>query len=195
MKPEVISLEGALLHYYPSLWESEEALSLFKKLRKETAWEARKIKVFGKEHMQPRLTAWYGDEGKSYSYSGMDWKPKSWNASLDQIKNQVIALSGHSFNSVLLNLYRYGKDSMGWHSDDEPELGSNPVIASVSLGAVRRFRLRHRHDKTIRSESIDLQDGSLLLMLGETQLNWQHALPKTSREVGERINLTFRWID
>jgi alkylated DNA repair dioxygenase AlkB len=116
-----------------------------------------------------------------------------WTPELQRIRQRVEELTAHRYNSVLLNLYRDGRDGMGWHADDEPELGREPVIASVSLGATRRFKLRHRRSR-IAASALDLAHGDLLLMAGQTQHEYAHAVPKTARPVGERVNLTFRWI-
>ena len=166
----------------------------FQALRESIDWKHQPIKMFGRSVMQPRLTAWYGDEGTEYSYSGLMNYPVPWNSRLHEIKKKVEELSKHKFNSVLLNLYRDGQDSMGWHQDNEVELGVNPTIASVSFGAIRQFQMRHKFDKSIPKLDIGLQDGSVLIMSGETQKYWQHQVPKTKKLLGERINLTFRSI-
>jgi alkylated DNA repair dioxygenase AlkB len=151
--------------------------------------------MFGKEVPQPRLTAWYGDPAAQYTYSGLTWEPRPWTPTLLDLRRRLEAATDARFNSVLLNYYRDGRDSMGWHADNEPELGAAPAIASLSLGASRRFRLRpYRGGLTHPSFSLDLPTGSLLLMRGPTQQHWQHELPKTARPVGPRLNLTFRWI-
>ncbi len=147
--------------------------------------------IFGRPRLVPRLVAWHGDPGATYTYSGTPHEPLPWTPALEQVRRRVQELSGLQFNAVLLNLYRDGRDGMGWHADDEPELGPDPAIASVSLGAVRRFCLRHRRRKGLRTD-LSLPHGSLLLMTGATQGHWVHALPKTAVPVGERINLTFR---
>jgi alkylated DNA repair dioxygenase AlkB len=166
---------------------------LFRQLRQEVDWRQEAVVLFGKRHLVPRLVAWHGDPDASYAYSGVAHDPRPWVPPLATLRERVEALTGHRFNGVLLNLYRDGRDGMGWHADDEPELGPDPVIASVSLGATRRFRMRHRSNRGARL-AIDLEHGSLLLMCGATQHHWLHALPKTSRPAGERINLTFRRI-
>jgi len=158
------------------------------------AWRQDKIQLFGKRIWLPRLTAWYGDPGKSYKYSGIQNEPQPWIPALLEIKQAVEAATKVAFNSVLLNYYRHGQDSMGWHADDEPELGPNPVIASVSFGQERRFDFRHRIDKALSKESIFLAHGSLLVMQGPTQHFWQHQLPKTKVISAPRLNLTFRII-
>ncbi|UOQ73516.1 alpha-ketoglutarate-dependent dioxygenase AlkB family protein [Hymenobacter cellulosilyticus] len=168
--------------------------ALLTELTASVAWRQEPIRLFGKEVLQPRLTAWYGDAGAQYSYSGLTWQPLPWTPPLQQLREQVEAACGTSFNSVLLNLYRNGQDSMGWHADNEPELGPAPVIASVSLGAVRRFRLRPRDPQRTPHEplTLELASGSLLVMRGPTQQHWLHAVPKTARPAGPRLNLTFR---
>ncbi|MBL7777558.1 MAG: alpha-ketoglutarate-dependent dioxygenase AlkB [Chitinophagales bacterium] len=166
---------------------------LFLQLKESIEWRSEEIKIFGRWVMQPRLTAWYGNAGKTYRYSGIEMKPLPWTPYLLEIKNKVEKQCDVSFNSVLLNYYRTGADSMGWHSDDEPELGKNPVIASVSFGAERLFCLRHKKEKSLQVK-LKLTAGSLLIMTGETQHHWQHAIPKTTKPIGERINLTFRKI-
>ena len=149
--------------------------------------------MFGKKLPVPRLSAWYGDPGSVYSYSNIRLDPKPWFAALTDVRVKVETLSGSTFNSVLLNLYRNGNDSMGWHSDDEPELGARPTIASLSLGATRKFHLRRRDDHKVR-RSLDLHHGDLVVMAGPTQAKWAHHVPKTAKPVGVRLNLTFRTI-
>lgn len=149
--------------------------------------------MFGRQIPQPRLTAWHGDKDAVYTYAGLRNVPRSWTPGLTAIKSAVEEATSHSFNSVLLNLYRNGRDYMGWHRDNEPELGSRPVIVSVSLGAERRFLLRRYKDHTNRCE-IPLAHGDLLLMTGETQTFWEHSLPKSRMIDLPRINLTFRKI-
>jgi alkylated DNA repair dioxygenase AlkB len=172
-----------------------EAAALLGELSDSVEWEQRAIRLYGREVAQPRLTAWYGDADASYAYSGLRWEPRPWTATLAELRRRVEAACGCRFNSVLLNLYRDGRDSMGWHADDEPELGTAPIIASLSLGATRRFRLRPRAGVAAGALGLDLPAGSLLLMRPPTQQHWQHALPKTARPVGPRLNLTFRWVD
>ena len=166
---------------------------LLAKLLGSIDWQQKSIKLFGKTIPQPRLVAWYGDPGASYTYSGLTWEPLDWTGTLRSLKVQVEAAAGTAFNSVLLNLYRDGQDSMGWHSDDESELGRNPVIASVSLGATRRFALQHKQRKGLK-QKLDLSHGSLLVMAGETQHHWRHQVAKTTRVKSPRVNLTFRAI-
>ena len=144
--------------------------------------------------MQPRLVAWYGDTDAVYAYSGNSMQPQPWIAPLLELRRQVESLAGSSFNSVLLNLYRNERDAVGWHSDDEPELGRNPVIASVSFGAPREYQLRHRRRKELPVEKMLLVSGSVLIMSGPTQHQWKHRIKRETRPCGERINLTFRRI-
>ena len=172
------------------------AAALLAELTETIAWRHEPIKLFGKEVLQPRLTAWHGDPAARYRYSGLLLEPQPWTPALQQLRQQLETASGARFNSVLLNLYRSGQDSMGWHADNEPELGPAPVIASLSLGSTRRFRLRPRDPaRTPHAPvSLELPGGSLLLMRGPTQQHWLHAVPKTARPTGPRLNLTFRQI-
>jgi len=176
---------------WPAAFGPEEASRLFDALRTGIRWRQEEIVIFGQRRLVPRLVSWHGDPGASYRYSGTDHHPEPWTPDLEHIRAGVSGLSGAEFNAVLLNLYRDGRDGMGWHADDEPELGRDPVIASVSLGAPRRFCLRHRRRKDLKLD-LELPHGSLLVMAGPMQHHWVHALPKTRRPVGERINLTFR---
>ena len=186
-------LPNASIEYYPNFFNLEKSNELFEKLKSEIPWQQDDITVFGKTHPQPRLTALYGNEGKQYSYSNIIMQPHSWNALLTYIKEEIEAVSNENFTTVLLNLYRNGKDSNGWHADNEKELGRNPVIASVSFGASRFFHLKHNTDVDQKLK-IELEHGSLLLMKGETQHFWKHQIAKTAKEIGPRINLTFRII-
>lgn len=155
-----------------------------------TAWREETVVVYGKRHLQPRLTAWQGE--RAYSYSGLTLAPQPFSPLVQSIRASVEQVTGQRFNSVLLNYYRNERDSMGMHSDDEPELGPEPAIASVSFGATRPFLLRHKHSK--RSLRLELSDGSLLLMAGRLQHHWLHGIAKQTRPVGPRVNLTFRYI-
>ncbi len=192
--PEKLNLPDADVWFYPGVFTTLESERLLTELITTTAWRHDKIKLFGKEFWQPRLSAWYADAGKSYAYSNLQLNPLPWTPVLLELKARVEATVPHTFNSVLLNYYRHGQDSMSWHADDEPALGLNPVIASVSLGASRRFDLRHKHRKDVPKTSFYLTDGSILLMRGATQHFWQHQLPKTARVNESRLNLTFRTI-
>jgi alkylated DNA repair dioxygenase AlkB len=188
------SLTDAELIFYPHFFSEEESDLIFQRLLTEINWRQDKIKFYGKEINIPRLTAWYGDNGKSYTYSNIKMNPTAWTPVLLSIKNSIEEIAKISFNSVLINFYRDGKDSMGWHSDDEPELGEDPIIASVSFGGARKFQLRHRFNKTLAKVELNLTHGSLLMMQGKTQEYWQHQIPKTAKSVMPRINLTFRII-
>jgi len=179
---------------YEQLFSPKESAALQENLVEKIDWRQDKIKMFGKLIDQPRLTAFYGDNNKSYSYSGILMTPIAWNEDLLFIKNRIEKFSNVHFTSVLLNYYRNGKDSMGWHADDEKELGKNPVIGSVSFGETRNFQMKHKLQKELKKVEIPLSDGAFLLMKGDTQHFWQHQIPKTSKELGSRINLTFRVI-
>lgn len=189
-----LPMEDACVTYHSTFLEAGESRDLFLRLKEETPWRQERIRIYGAERDIPRLTAWYGDEGMSYTYSGIALHPLPWAEPLLSLKRRVEHALQTGFNSALLNLYRGGADGVGWHSDDEPELGPEPDIASVSLGAVRRFLMRHKTRKEVERVKIDLADGSLLRMRGVTQQHWQHQLPKTARPVGARINITFRTI-
>lgn len=171
-----------------------ESATAFRSLQRETQWREEEIIVWGKRYKQPRLIAWHGDEGAGYSYSGSKLRPSAWTGTLMSLRAIVERLTGRAFNSVLLNYYRCGRDSMGWHSDDEPELGRNPFIASLSLGEERVLQFRHRTRTDLPIQSLTLTDGSLLLMAGPTQTFWRHCIRKESRPHNGRINLTFRTI-
>jgi alkylated DNA repair dioxygenase AlkB len=186
-------LPDSEIDYYPDFFDMQKANELFEKLKTEVPWQQDDITVYGKTHPQPRLTALYGNEGKAYGYSNIIMQPHSWSPLIMFIKNEIEDVCPHNFTTVLLNKYRNGKDSNGWHADNEKELGRNPIIASVSFGAERVFQLKHNTIKDLR-QNITLQHGSLLVMKGTTQHFWKHQIPKTSKEIGSRINLTFRII-
>jgi alkylated DNA repair dioxygenase AlkB len=188
-----IDLAGAELTFDDGWMAKSEADALFAGLRHAIPWEVHRIRLFGRDVDSPRLSCWIGDPGTGYTYSGAHFDPNPWPIALRAIRARLAGELCIDFNSVLANLYRDGRDSMGWHSDDEPELGAQPVIASLSLGATRRFVLKHRSDPP-RKFALELPHGSLLLMRGATQANYRHALPRTSRQIGPRINLTFRQI-
>ncbi|MBN3951054.1 MAG: alpha-ketoglutarate-dependent dioxygenase AlkB [Nostoc sp. NMS7] len=190
---EKLPMQNAEVIYYQNFFDGNESNQLFVELYETTSWNQESTILFGKQVKLPRLTAWYGDPGKSYSYSKITMQPFLWTPVLINIKSKIESLSKIKFNSVLLNLYRDGKDSVAWHSDDEPELGENPVIASVSFGANRRFMFRHKIQKELNYE-IQLTHGSLLIMKGTTQHFWQHQIPKKNKLTQSRINLTFRQI-
>jgi len=189
-----LTMPDAEVGFFPEFFPPNESDQIFQKLFNQTNWRQEKIRVYGKQLDLPRLTAWYGDPGKAYSYSGISMLPDPWTESLLKIKQRVDGAAGVRFNSVLLSLYRTGKDSLSWHQDDEPELGEDPVIASVSFGATRSFQFRYKLDKNLPKVSVDLTHGSLLIMKGPTQRFWMHQVPKTSKPVSPRINLTFRVI-
>jgi alkylated DNA repair dioxygenase AlkB len=167
---------------------------LLARLIAEIPWRQESISLFGRTHMQPRLICWMGDPGCAYAYSGKRHEPEPWHPLAAGLRTRAEQLTGATFNAVLLNLYRNGADSMGFHADDEPELGQRPVIASLSFGAERTMHFQHRHDQMFPTHRVPLPDGSLLVMRGDTQANWRHAIPKTRKTVGPRVNLTFRRI-
>ncbi len=187
------NLRDAEIEYYPNFFDRERADELFGKLKDGIPWQQDSITVFGKTHPQPRLTALFGNEGKPYSYSNIVMQPHAWNPLLMFIKNEVEEVANENFTTVLLNQYRDGRDSNGWHADNERELGRNPIIASVSFGAERSFHMQHNSIKEQKLK-INLEHGSLLIMKGTTQHFWKHQIPKTAKPVGTRINLTFRII-
>ncbi len=180
------------IHYAVPLDQDYDLL--LRQLIEETPWQTQQVKIWGKSVPQPRLIAWYGEPGVTYSYSGIVLTPLVWTKTIYELKKHVELVADHSFNSVLLNYYRDHRDSMGLHSDDEPELGPRPTIASLSLGEERRFQLKHRHRKSEPPVSIPLPSGSLLVIRGDTQRHWKHGIPKQRRPCGPRVNLTFRTI-
>ena len=173
--------------------DSTEAKNYFQRLRDEISWQQYRVRLFGREIDSPRLSSWVGDAEAVYTWSRVRHEPAAWTSTLKRLRDQLHERTGEIYNSVLCNLYRDGNDSMGWHSDNEAELGNDPTIASLSFGASRRFRLRAKNDAAHRLD-IDLADGSLLLMAGATQRNYRHDLPKAPRIRDARINLTFRRI-
>lgn len=179
------------LYLLPNFLNAEDADNAYVWLLQNIKWKQYHIKMFGKLLAQPRLTAWYGSAGSNYSYSGLNLAPEPFSQELLGLKNKIEQLGSTQYNSVLLNLYRNEKDSMGWHADDEKELGINPIIASLSLGQTRKFQVKHKNDKNLNLNLL-LTHGSLLLMKGEMQHYWQHAIPKSKNSCGQRINLTFR---
>jgi len=188
-----IYLQDGIIEYYPHFIEEDNQKILINILLEELDWRQDEIVMFGKKHLVPRLQAWYGDIGRKYAYSGIQLNPKPWNKTLQEIKNKIESKTSFKFNSVLANLYRSGKDSNGWHADNEKELGDNPTIASISLGASRYFHLKHRKDKSMKHKIL-LESGSLLIMRGAIQHHWLHQIAKTKKEIEPRVNLTFRWI-
>ncbi|WP_299761006.1 alpha-ketoglutarate-dependent dioxygenase AlkB [uncultured Pontibacter sp.] len=191
LKP--FNLPDAEVYFSADFIPAPESNLYFDRLMQEVNWQQESIKMFGRNLPMPRLTAWYGD--RSYTYSGLHNKPQLWLPVLQELRQQVEQASGHKYNSVLLNLYRTGQDSMGWHSDNEPELGQQPSIASLNFGGERRFAFKHRTRKDLKPFAFTLTNGSLLLMQGPTQHHWLHQVPKTAKPVPPRINLTFRCVN
>lgn len=189
-----LSLPGADVVLVPSARPAHELDALFEELRDETPWRAESIRLFGKTVLQPRLLAWHGDADAGYTYSRLRLIPAPWTPRLLELRTEAEHIAGHPFNSVLLNFYRNGRDSMGMHADDEPELGTRPTIASLSLGATREITFRSRTDRTLPSVRVPLIAGDWLIMRGDTQTNWHHGIAKTKRPLGGRINLTFRQV-
>ena len=187
-----ISMPDAEVIHFPGHFSLSESDSLFAQLQQKVTWQQEKITLYGQVHDLPRLTAWYGDPAKTYIYSGITVRSLEWITPLLEIKRRIEGVSDYSFNSVLLNRYRNGSDSVSWHSDDEPTLGQNPLIGSVSFGEARPFQMKHK--SLDEKRKILLENGSYLLMKGSTQHYWLHQIPKSKRALGERINLTFRVI-
>lgn len=188
-----LNLPDSDIKYYPNFFNKEESDTYFNSLLKHINWQQDNITVFGKTYKQPRLTALFGNNAKPYSYSNITMYPEDFSEELQQIKNKVETKVNAKFTTCLANLYRNGNDSNGWHADNEKELGQNPIIASVSFGAERYFHLKYKKDKSLKKKLL-LQHGSLLLMQGKTQHYWLHQIAKTKKEIGQRINLTFRII-
>jgi alkylated DNA repair dioxygenase AlkB len=191
---EPIPMPDADVSYLYHLELAQSDTQVLQRLTAEVLWRSEEVVMWGRRVPQPRLTAWYGDAGASYAYSGIQLHPLPWTPILLDIKTRVEAVVGSAFNSVLLNYYRDHHDSIGFHSDDEPELGERPVIASLSLGEERTFILKHKRAKSVRPIRLRLASGSLLLMKGDTQRYWRHGIAKENRSCGPRINLTFRRI-
>jgi alkylated DNA repair dioxygenase AlkB len=187
------TLPNAKLIYIDNFYDPAIADQYFDILRKTVNWQQDDIMIFGKTYKQPRLTALYANNNKPYSYSNITMQPTLFTTELQQIKSDIEKEAHHKFTSVLLNRYRDGNDSNGWHADNEKELGTNPVIASLSLGESRPFHFKHRKIKEERHK-INLSHGSLLIMRGDMQHHWLHQIAKTKKDIGERINLTFRTI-
>jgi len=194
MALQAIALPDADLRFDAHAIAPARASVCLDALRSEIPWQRHRLRLFGREVDAPRLSCWIGDADAVYTYSRTRFEPHPWTPTTAALRDDLEALTGTRFNSVLANHYRDGHDAMGWHSDDERELGIDPVIASLSFGATRRFRLRHRRDRTQPPLSLELGHGSLLLMAGATQRHYQHALPRSTRVVDDRINLTFRRI-
>lgn len=190
-KIKILPFDGAA-YYTPDFYSEQESRTFFISLFKGIAWENDELIIFGKRIITARKTAWYADEGLSYTYSKVTRNPLPWIEPLIQIKNKIENYSGDTFNACLLNLYHNGNEGVSWHADDERELGTNPKIASLSLGVTRKFVFKHKNKKD--KVEIFLENGSLLLMEGKTQSHWVHSLPKTKKVHHPRINLTFRKI-
>lgn len=188
MYPNLLPKDGNV-SFYPQVFSPEESAHLMTRLEGQVAWKHEPIVLFGRQMMQPRLTAWFGPG--AYTYSGITMEAQPWTEELLAIKKRVEELANARFNSALLNFYRDQKDSMGWHRDNERELGPEPLIASVSFGATRTFKLRHYTEKNLQL-AIDLTPGSCLIMSGPTQQKWEHSIPKRTRPLEARINITFR---
>src|ERR1043165_5382857 len=191
---EVLSMPDAELLFFREFFSKEQSDEILRELLKNIEWKQDRIKYYGKEMDLPRLTAWYGDVGASYTYSNISMDSTAWTPTLMCIKQKIEKVTGARFNSVLLNYYRDGKDSVSWHRDNEPELGKNPVIASASFGDTRRFQFKHIKRKDLNRVDVELTHGSLLIMQGTTQEFWLHQIPKTSKPKKPRVNLTFRRI-
>lgn len=187
----IISVITQQVILYPGFLSSKEADQYFRLLSEAIDWQQEQLFLYGRQVNVPRLVAWYGDDQVNYRYSGVDHVAIPWSRPLAEIRDRLSAMLSESFNGVLLNLYRNGHDSMGWHSDDEVELGMEPVIASVSLGQERNMQFRRR-DNHAEKVSLALPHGSLLLMQGRSQVDWQHQIPKSQKKLLPRINLTFR---
>ena len=189
--PELVHPDTKI-YLYRNFLADGQPQRLYAELIEDIAWQQDLIKFYGRKIPLPRLTAWYGDGGISYKYSGILMHPHTWTRPLSLVKGWIENKAQHQFNSVLLNQYRNGNDSVAWHSDDEPELGEDPIIASLSLGASRKFELRSRSQPNLDKIEILLNSGDLLIMGGGTQQNWQHQIPKMRKVKETRINLTFR---
>lgn len=189
--PAVIALPQADLTYWPRWADAALAERWLSTLVNETPWTQPQIRLYGRQWAVPRLVAWYGDAEARYRYSGLVHEPLPWTPLLGEIRERVQADVGTQLNGVLLNLYRDGQDAMGWHSDDEPELGREPLVVSLNLGATRRFDFRRKGSSRIEY-SLALENGSLLVMRGPTQHYWQHQIARTRKVTEPRLNLTFR---
>ncbi len=185
----IIEEDGEVI-YYPNFFDE----NFFSELRDDINWRQDQITIYGKTHDIPRLQAWYGEENTEYSYSGIKLVSNQFNQTLNTIRERISTQLGYEFNSCLCNLYRDGRDYAAWHSDDEKELGKNPIIASASFGETRKFIFKHKSNKGIAKVELNVEDRSLIIMKGRLQHCWKHQISKTSKKVDERINLTFRTI-
>ena len=190
----VPEIEDAQLQYIPHAFTAPQADDYLRCCLEQLPWRQDTLRIAGRLIPIPRLQNWFADDGAEYSYSGISFTANPWPDYLLAMKQVIEQMTGHRFNSVLANYYRNGNDSVDWHSDDEPELGCQPVIASVSLGTPREFSLRHRFNNAIPQYKLTLQHGSLLLMSGRTQSHWQHRIAKQKAIMTPRVNLTFRAI-
>jgi len=188
------NIDGLEVALKQALFSAKESNTILSQLIDEVNWTQDEVVVFNKTHKIPRLNAWYGDAGMRYKWSGNLMTPLPWTNLLLKIKHKVELASEYNYNSVLLNYYRNGNDGMGYHADDEKELGENPTIASLSFGQERPFHFKHKYNKVLPTQKTLLQNGSLLIMKGTTQQYWKHAIPKTKKVIGARVNLTFRKI-
>jgi len=184
-------LEGEV-YYIKTFYSDEKASIFFKELETYSQYEQRTIKIFGKQYKSPRLEAFFTKENQVYSYSGKTLESHPFTTTLKEICNDLERFTNNKYNSVLVNVYRSGSDGNGWHSDDEKELGKNPFIASLSFGGTRTIQFRHKVHRN--KFHLDMEHGSLLIMKGALQHHWKHHIPKTKKEKGKRINLTFRSI-
>jgi alkylated DNA repair dioxygenase AlkB len=191
---ELIPMPDAEVFYLDRLELAQSDTEVLRTLIAEVPWRSEEVAMWGRKIPQPRLTAWHGDAGSVYAYSGIELQPAPWTPTLLDIKTRIEDVAGAAFNSVLLNYYRDNRDSIGFHSDDEPELGERPAIASLSLGEERTFILKHKRSRAVEPVRLRLASGSLLLMKGDTQRYWRHGILKESRPRGPRVNLTFRTI-
>lgn len=192
--PERLRIPGADVTYIRHFLPDQDATAVLRRLIEAIPWRQDNIVLWGKSIPQPRLTAWYGDPGRSYTYSGLTLEPLPWTDELQTLRTMAERMAEANFNSVLLNYYRDHNDSVGFHSDDEPELGATPTIGSISLGEIRTLTLKPKKNKAWDPVRIALESGSLLVMKGDTQRNWRHAIAKETRACGPRVNLTFRRI-
>ncbi|RLQ21204.1 alpha-ketoglutarate-dependent dioxygenase AlkB [Seongchinamella sediminis] len=189
---EPLPLAEAELLFCPRIALGLAAADALGQLREQTPWSQESIRLYGKRYLQPRLTAWYGEPGARYRYSGKTYEPLPFTPLLLRLKQVVEQASAAVYNSVLLNYYRDGADAMGLHADDEPELGPEPCIASLSLGETREIYFRHKRRRDLGTFKLALPSSSLLVMRGATQANWKHGIRKLSHACGPRLNLTFR---
>jgi alkylated DNA repair dioxygenase AlkB len=189
-----IEAADADLTLFPEFLSPGEASRFLEELMNNVPWRQDHIRLYGKVHAVPRLQQWFADDGLVYTWSGIEMQPEPWSSSLDWLRGRLHHVTGQRFNTVLANYYRNGNDTVGWHSDDEKELGKRPIIASISLGASRDFVLRHKTRTDVEKVVLRLTHGSLLVMSGDTQACWQHALPRRKRVSEARVNLTFRFV-